>query len=256
MVTRKGQAFVLSAVGLLFLLGGITPAANVAQGEFSDSFRERTLNRQKWAVEPFDSHGQVTPTEAGLELTFTRTNTADFFAHTVWLKCRISGDFDARISYKLNTWSRRSGINLGLGVHPDPKPFGSTTLHGIFDDPTGLRTVISERVSLGRDNMFGYRPGEFYLSEMSGQVGRPFTTTHRDGQLRLKRDGFRYKAMYWDPEGDLWVPSGQWTINPEIVAEEDVWVVIQLWGRNETPPIKLRVRDFSLTADSLGCQEQ
>lgn len=256
MVIRKGYAFVLGAVGLLFLLGGVTPAANVAQGEFSDPLRGQTLDQQKWAVEQFNSQGRVIPTEAGLKLTFTRANTADFFAHTVWLQCRISGDFDARVSYKLNTWPRRSGISLGLGVHPDPKPFGSTTLHGVFDDPTGLRTVTSERVSLGRDNVFGYRRGEFYLSEMSGQVGRPFRTTHRDGQLRLKREGFRYTAMFWDPEGDLWLPSGQWTINPEIVAEEDVWIVIQLWGRDETPPIEVRVHDFSLTGNSLACQKQ
>jgi len=245
----------LIAIVVGFVVGGLGPSlpAQTETPSFSDDLRDRTLDRQHWNVQRFNSHGNIAATEDGLEMTLTLRNVAKFFAHNVWLDCRISGDFDARLTYELAEWPRVSGVRLGLGVHPDPMPFGSTTLHGVLGDADGKLTAISERISLGRDVESTYPSGgQFYVSEMNGRQGRLHVTTHRQGQLRISREGTTYKAWYYDDDGDLWIPTGQWSLNPSL--RQDVWATIQLWGRERSPHVEVLIRDFSLTADELACQ--
>lgn len=241
---------------LVGLVLGATSPLSPAQTDgpsLTDDLRSRTLDRALWSVQRFHSQGAVIATEDGLQMTLTVRNVSKFFAHNVWLDCRIGGDFDARLSYELTEWPRSSGIRLGLGVHPDPKPFGSTTLHGVLGDPAGLRTVISERISAQRDTFSTYPSGgQFYIAEMNGNEGRPHVTTHNEGRLRVSREGTTYKAWYYDDGGDLWIPTGQWSVIPSL--REDEWLTIQLWGRERSPNVDVLVRDFSITADELTCE--
>jgi len=252
MVRTRWMLIVLVATLVVAGLGPSLPAQTDGPS-FADDLRDATLDRQRWSVERFHSRGDIVATEDGLRLELTVRNVSDFFAHNVWLDCRIGGDFDARLTYELSEWPRGSGIRLGLGVHPDPKPFGSTTLHGVFGDPNGKRTAISERISLSRDAESTYPSGgQFYVSEMNGREGRLHVTTHQQGQLRVSREGTTYKAWYYDDGGDLWIPTGQWSVIPDL--REDEWVTIQLWGRERSPQVEVLVRDFTLTADELTCQ--
>ncbi len=245
----------LTVLAIALILGIIGPPlpAQTDGPSFADDLRSSTLDRQHWNVARFESRGDITATEDGLRMELTVRNVADFFAHNVWLNCRIGGDFDARLSYELSEWPRASGIRLGLGVHPDPMPFGSTTLHGVFGDPNGKRTAIAERISLER-GVASTHPsgGQFYLSEMNGREGRLFVTTDMEGQVRISREGTTYKAWYYDDDGDLWIPTGQWSVLPDL--REDEWATIQLWGRERSPNVEVLVRDFTLTADELECQ--
>lgn len=187
-----------------------------------------------------------------MQFSFTVRNSAPFFALNLWLNCRIEGDFDARVSYRLETWPPANGIRMGLGVHPNPLPLGSTTLHGLTGKARGLRTVISERVSLRRgEETLHPSGGEFYTSEINGRQARYIPTAHREGKLRVRRENFNFTTEYWDPIGRLWVPTGQWSSNPQV--EDDVWVTIQLWGRERSPAITVYFQDFSVEAQRLGC---
>ena len=250
---RLRWVLIVALVGVVLGVASPLLPAQTDQPSFSDDFRDRTLDRELWSVQRFQSRGEITATDDGLQMSLSVRNVSKFFAHNVWFDCRLSGDFDARLTYELTEWPRASGIRLGLGVHPDPKPFGSTTLHGVLGDPNGLRTAISERVSLKRNENSTYPSGgQFYVAEMNGREGRFHVTTHEQGRLRISREGTTYKAWYYDDQGDLWIPTGQWSVISEL--REDEWVTIQLWGRERSPQVDVLVRDFSITADELACQ--
>ena len=256
-IAQMAKRGAFAAIGLLVIVLSFTssqglPAQSSTQS-FSDDLRSETLNYARWIIGKINVRGEVFPTSDGLRLTLTVRNIAPFFALNVWLNCRIVGDFDAQIRYSLKDWPYHSGIRLGLGVHPNPLPLGSTSLHGLTGDAKGLRTVVAERISLKRGVATQYpNGGEFYIAEMNGREGRLFPTADREGQLRLTRVSNDFTAYYWDRSGKLWVPTGRWSVNPKV--RDDEWLTIQLWGRERSPNITVYVTDFSIRAQQLvGC---
>jgi len=242
-------------VGLLLALLGLALPAQTTQS-FSDDFHSRTLDRTHWVIAKVNARGEVAPTEAGLRLAFrVLQNSAPFFALTIWLNCRVRGDFDARVSFRLVDWPFANGIRLGLGVSPNiaSLPLAATSLHGVFGDARGLRTVISERISLkrGADGAHPNEIGEFYVAELNGRENRLFPAFRRVGKLRVSRVANDFTAWYWDKTGGLWVPTGRWSVNPQL--KDDEWVALQLWGRNESPNITVLLEDFSVSAQDLDC---
>jgi hypothetical protein len=249
-IIRRSCGLALSCA--LIALLSVNIPAQIFSESFSDDFHSATLDRTHWVVSKINAQGRVTPTEQGLRLMLTVRNIAHFFAINVWLNCRIRGDFDVQVSYSLIDWSIASGIRLGLGVHPDPLPLGSTSLHGLLGRAAGLRTAISERISLERGvDTTHPNGGEFYVAELNGRQGRLFITTDRTGILRLTRVNNDFTAWYWDRGGKLWIPTGRWSVNPEL--KEDEWVALQLWGYERSPNITVLLEDFSLSAQELNC---
>lgn len=252
---RRHRCWTARSIGIVLLFLLLTAGTLLAQsgsGTFSDPLRRPALDAAYWVVGRINAQGSVIPTERGVQLSLTVRNTAPFFALNLWLNCRIEGDFDAQVSYRLETWPPANGIRLGLGVHPNPLPLGSTTLHGLTGKARGLRTVISERISLARGEETLYPSGgEFYTSEINGRQARYIPTAHREGKLRVRREASHFMTAYWDPIGRLWVPTGQWSSNPQV--EDAVWVTIQLWGRERSPAITVYFQDFSVEAQRLGC---
>lgn len=240
-------------VAVTVLLQSINPLAQTGSQKFADSLLSSSLDRSHWVIGKTSVQGDIIPTERGVQFSLKAIiNTAPFFALNLWLNCRIEGDFSAQVSYRLEAWPSASGIRLGLGVHPNPLPLGSTTLHGLTGRANGLRTVISERISLARGEETLYPSGgEFYTSEINGRQARLIPTAHREGKLRVRRQASNFTTEYWDPIGRLWVPTGQWSVNPEV--EDAVWVTIQLWGRERSPAITVYFQDFSVEAQQLGC---
>lgn len=247
---------VLLSIGLLtgIAMGTLQLTAPAqSQERLGDDLQDTQLDRH-WVIGNFRARGRVTATSDGLRMTLTRRNVAKYFAHTVWLNCRIDGDFDARVSYELEEWPLTKGIRLGIGFHPDPRPLGSTTLLGKFGEGDGLRTVISERLGLERDaDMTHPSGGEFYSAEVNGRQTRFFPTRDDEGELRVTRTGNELKAWHWDEGGHLWIPSGQWSVNPQLAREEE-WVAFQLWGFESSPEISVLLTDFSISAQGLGCR--
>jgi hypothetical protein len=228
--------------------------AQTAQTSFSDSFHSKTLDLTHWIVGKLNVRGQAIPTEDGLKLTLSLRTIAPYFALTVWLNCRIRGDFDAQVSYRLVDWPPSNGIRLGIGVSPNTQnlPLTSTTLLGPTGRGGGLRTIISERISLKRGVDTSHpNGGEFYAAEMNGRESRLFPTANREGQLRVTREANEFTAWYWDRVGRLWIPTGQWTVNPDVIDDE--WVGLQLWGFEKSPNITILLEDFSVSADELSC---
>ncbi len=239
------------AVALLILLGATTPAQTE---KFSDSFHNTTLDATHWLVARINVQGEATPTAEGLRLSLSSRNRSRFFAITVWLNCRIPADFEAQVAYRLVDWPPASGIRLGLGVSPNrlALPLASTSLHGTTGDAAGLLVLISERISLRpEENSSQPNGGEFYLSEFNGWTNRFFPTLDRDGRLRITRLGNNFTSWYWDKGGRLWIPTGQWSLNPEVRYEG--WVALQLWGHEESPKVSLLLEEFSLSAQGLSC---
>lgn len=241
--------WICGLIGLM-LLGSSLSAQTTTQ--FSDSFHSNTLDRSHWVVGRFNVRGEVTPTVEGLRLTLAMFNHGPFYALTVWLNCRIRGDFDAQVGYRLVDWPIANGIRLGLGVHPNPLPLGSTTLHGATGKASGLRTVISERISLQAGVVTTYPGGgEFYVAELNGRENRLFPTADRSGKMRVTRVQNDFTAWYWDRGGRLWVPTGRWSLNPQV--KDDEWIALQLWGYKDNPAIAILFENFSVSAASLSC---
>lgn len=242
-----------SALLIAILLLSIIALAQTSFQTFRDTFRSSSLDRVHWVIAKYAVQGDVTPTDKGIRFSLRQlVNTGPFYALNLWLNCRIEGDFRAQVSYRLETWPPANGIRLGLGVHPNPLPLGSTTLHGLTGNARGLRTVIAERISLKRgEDTLHPSGGEFYTSEINGRQARLIPTAHREGKLRLRREANNYTTEYWDPIARLWVPTGRWSVNPEV--KDDVWVTMQLWGRERSPAIVLYFEDFSVEAERLGC---
>jgi hypothetical protein len=237
-------------VGLLFAFARSPLAAQTTTQNFSDSFHSTTLDRTHWTVGKIQAHGEAIPTQDGLRLTLTPRNVTPFFALNVWLTCRIQGDFDAQVSYRLVDWPYASGIRFGMGVHPSPLPFGSTSLHGLTGNASGLRTVISERASLKPQD--GIRSGgEFYTAEVNGREGRLIPTVDRSGKLRVTRVHNEFTAYYWEAPTRVWIPTGQFSLNAQV--GDDEWIAFQLWGYDESPNITVMVEDFSVSGQMLNC---
>ena len=248
---------VICGLGLVLIVALLPVSllpAQTAQTSFSDDFHNTTLDLTRWTVGKLNARGEVTPTETGLKLALSVRNTAPYFALTVWLNCRIRGDFDAQVSYRLVDWPSASGIRLGIGVSPNTQnlPLTSTTLLGPTGRAAGLRTVLSERISLKRGvNTTRSNGGEFYAAELNGRESRLFPTANREGQLRVTRQANDFTAWYWDRIGRLWIPTGRWSLNPEV--KDDEWVGLQLWGSERSPNVTVLLEDFSVSAQELSC---
>ncbi|OGF52733.1 MAG: hypothetical protein A2Z21_08115 [Candidatus Fraserbacteria bacterium RBG_16_55_9] len=239
--------------GILIVLVGLSLSAQSTTQSFSDSFHNTTLDRTHWVIGKINAQGDATPTQDGLQLTLTPRNLSTYFALDVWLNCRIRGDFDAQVSYRLVDWPNQSGIRLGLGVHPNPLPLGRTSLLGLAGtNAVGLRTAISERISLKPQAVTIYpNGGEFYAAELNGRQGQLYITPNRSGKLRITRIQNDFTAWYWDQGGNMWLPAGRWSVTSQV--KDDEWIALQLWGRNDSPNITVKVENFSVSAQTLSC---
>lgn len=239
-------------VATLIATGGATLPAQTATESFSDSFHNTTLDRTRWIIGKINVNGDVTATTEGLQLRIRIFNPGPFYALTVWLNCRIPADFDAQVSYRVVDWPIANGIRLGLGVHPNPLPLGSTSLHGLTGNNAGLRTVISERASVLPRTVTTYpNGGEFYTAELNGRESRLLITSDRAGKIRVTRVGNDFTAWYWDAASRIWFPSGRWTLNADVHDAE--WIALQLWGYQQSPEIKILFENFSVSAATLSC---
>ena len=241
------RATVLFALLVPLLVWGTF--AQQGQATFADSFQNTTLDGSHWKVGKLNAMGSISPTSQGLQLTLSLRNVDNFFAETVWLTCRIRGDFSAEIGFKLLDWPANSGISLGIGVRPVALPLGSTTLHGVTGKERSTLAAIAELINLKR-NQSSSQPGggDFYLGEFNGNHTFLTPTGRKSGKLRITRVKDQFTAFYWD--GKLWVPLGFWS---ETNKAGDEWLALQLWGFKSSPNIKIILENFSISAAGLNC---
>jgi hypothetical protein len=235
--------------GSLILVLVLATLAQQSTGTFSDSFHGPALDTTHWKVIKFNAAGNVSATTAGLQVALTARNVSNFFAETVWLTCRIQGDFSAQVDFGLTNWPVNSGILLGLGVRPNALLIGAKTLNGMTGRDPGSLEAIAERLSL-KPHQVVDQPGggDFYAGDFNGTQTYLTPTGRSSGKLRIARAGGQFTAYYWD--GKIWVPLGFWS---PTVADQDEWLAIQLWGFESSPDIQVILENFSITAGSLGC---
>lgn len=240
--------------GALIVLLSFSLTAQTTIESLSDTFHSATLDTARWVVGKVHAQGAATPSLEGLQLTLTPRNVNSFFGLDVWLNCRIPGEFDAQVSYRLVDWPFASGIRVGLGVHPKPLPLGSTSLHGTTADASGgILTAISARASIKSqaDPEPLFSGGEFYIAETNGRENRPVNTSDRSGKLRINRVKNEIVAWYWDPGSRVWIPTGRLSLNSDI--NKDEWIALELWGYNDSPNVKVILENFSISAQTLTC---
>ncbi len=235
--------------GLLISLLALATLAQQSSGRFSDSFHGSALDATHWKVIKFNASGNVSETSNGLQMTLTVRNVSNFFAETVWLTCRIQGDFSAQVDFRLVDWPVNNGILLGLGVRPNALPIGAKTLNGMTGKDPGFLEAVAERLNV-KPNQITDQPGggDFYAADFNGTQTFLTPTGRSSGKLRIARAGGQFTAYYWD--GKIWVPLGFWS---PTVADQDEWLAIQLWGFESSPDIQVILENFSITAGALGC---
>ena len=251
-VIRMRMASITRATALSALLISLLALGVLAQQSgttFSDSFHNRALDNTHWKAGKVNAFGGITATAQGLQMTLSSRNATDFFAETLWLTCRISGDFSAQVDFNLLDWQAYNGVRLGIGVRPNALPLGSTALNGTNGKTSGLRGAIAERLSLVPGQASAQPSGgEFYVGEFNG-IPTFFVPTGRpSGKLRMARVQSLYTSYYWD--GKLWVAVGSWAPTSGV---EDVWLALQLWGYESSPGVQTVLENFSITANALNC---
>jgi hypothetical protein len=240
----------LGLFSVIVILLVLSAAAQQTANSFSDDFHKTTLDSTHWKSVKNNAIGTTTPTAQGLEVSLKFGNQG-FYAEHIWLTCQVHGDFDAQVSYTLVDWPTESGVRLGLGVLPNARPLGSTTLVGVNGSGSGLRNAITERVTLAPGEIVAEPGGgDFYAAAFNGNLTQLITTRRLSGKLRLQRAGTTFTASYYDPDLKIFSPLGVWSV----LNAEDEWLALALWGRYSLiDTTTVRLENFSITASALGC---
>lgn len=248
MTYRRAVRYLGSVSLLLIILVAGTTAQQTAS-TFSDNFHSTTLDSTHWRQASTRAIGTVKPTMQGLEVSLKFGNQPPFFAKNLWLACRIRGDFDAQVSYRLLEWPRSNGVRLGLGVLPKALPLGSTNLLGMNGRERGLSNAITERIDALQGEIAGQPGGgDFHVGDFNGRFTQFIPTGNPVGKLRLARVGTTFTAYYL--QGKDWSPLGIWSV----VNTEDEWLAIQLWSTHLLrDQVKVRLENFSISATGLDC---
>lgn len=200
-------------------------APGQAQTGFSDSFHSTSLDNTAWGtgIGGHEGIGTITPQTDGLHMTLTSDNTATVFRQDVNSVCKVQGDFDAQVEYRVLTWPPANGIRLGLGAWPGYAP---------------ADLMVRQSDSLG---------AELYLTLMADGANAT-NTTDSTGRLRLTRTGDSLAGYFYS--------SGSWVLlhshaDPQYAAAATI--SLSMWGHDSTPGVEAVWENFSVTADALAC---
>ncbi len=156
---------------------------------FQDSF-DSSYNPSFWFSGP-DSPGTSTGVQQGRFVITIGTDAAQapdvgYIAAGIASRCKLAGNYDISVSYRLLEWPSANGVNLNFG--------------------TDYRQTIG-RLNSPNDVYFGYSPSN------GTQVG----TTDIVGTLRLVRKGKLVTGYYRTPDGWRWLHATQTSTDPALV---------------------------------------
>jgi hypothetical protein len=211
--------FPLAGLLLLFLLGQDSAGA---QAGFSDSFHSTSLDDTLWAAQ-IGGRGSIDPRTDGLHMTLTADNSGALFRQDVWSRCKVQGDFDAQVEYRLTTWPPANGTRLGLGAWRSPAP---PDFMGRWSEVGGP---------------------ELYAALMADGT---YATGTSDiaGRLRLARTGDTLAGYFYS--------SGTWVLlhsDSDAQYATGAFISLSIWGHNGTPGVEAVWENFSVTADAIAC---
>jgi len=198
-----------------------TPYLDTFSGDRIDPF---------WGI-PFVTGSGVSLNQANGELEISVPSGAQvdpafgFISMGVSAQCRLVGDFDVQVDYRLLQWPSPSDVNLSLDTFPPD----FSEVHGMFVFDPGSGTGISTHFP-GPINTF---------------VQDPATS----GSLRLQRVGSTLTAYYLN--------NGVWTAM-QSVTESTVDQLANLNVFSNTPPfshpdVKVAYDNFQVSSGTFAC---
>lgn len=207
----------------------------------SDDFNDNAMNSGMWTAYVIGIGPTMAETNGQLEITIPATAsdepTRGAFSAGYSSICRLRGDFDIQVDYRLLTWPYGNGVRVGL-----TSDLGAT-----------------ERVSFGNSlsDFPGY-PREVYLTDFTLAAGynyvavTPASFDQTSGKLRLARTGTTVTGYYSLPGGQ-WISIG--SFNGAQVSS-DVRFNLHAWSHNYAfadQNVKVAFDNFVANQGQLAC---
>jgi hypothetical protein len=148
-------------------------------------------------------------------------------------RCRLSGDFDIRVDYRLLVWPSFNGVRVGLVVAPRPQ--------------SGASAI--ERISFSSWEAIATGRREAYITNFADGIGGLIETPHQEGALRLVRQGNALRGYYQD--------NAQWTfLHEAAVSGDDMLIWLNAWshdGMFGRQPVQVAFDNFTIANGQLAC---
>ena len=183
-----------------------------------------------WGI-PFVTGGGVSITQANgeLEVSVPSSATVDptfgYVSLGVSAQCRLVGDFDVQVDYRLLSWPSPSGVNLSLDTFPPD----FSEVHGMFVFDPGGGTGIS--------------------THFPGPVNTFVSAPETSGSLRLRRVGSTLTAYRLTSDG--WSPLQSTT---ETLADQLVNLnVFSNAAQFSHPDVRVAYDNFRVASGTFAC---
>jgi hypothetical protein len=175
---------------------GVPPIGLVTPHFMSDSFAGPALDRNVWGWYGTNQPDNVAFAQSAgaLSVSVASTATNDFNA-SLGTRCRVRGDFDATLSYRLVEWPARNGVSVSL-MAADTGGFNVYRVSWLFGD------------------------GEAYGAYLP-PAGTAVAASGDSGVLRLARNGSTWTGYYlsgrhWTPIVSGVGPTGDVALSPGV----------------------------------------
>ncbi|HEY7118467.1 MAG TPA: hypothetical protein VH475_17895 [Tepidisphaeraceae bacterium] len=161
----------------------------------TDDFDDGVIDPAKWTVGHFGFGSSVEETNGELQITIAADasespDTPGVLGSWVTSTCRLRGDFDVQVDYRLADWPPASSVPAVLAADPPGAP----------------QVMYAARI--GQDPVGGQAPYEAYFSNIRDHPGGPayyIPTGDLSGSLRLVRSGDNAVGYYRDTGSGQWV---------------------------------------------------
>ncbi len=208
---------------ILLIAWSVSVAEPLSATQVFDDFGDGVTNTEKWISVVVGEHPTIIEQDGRLIISLPANSEEgagnDLFAAGYISQCKVSGDFDLRVNYFLETWPESNGMRIGLSLDANQAI---------------PRSPNVTRVSFGNNDFNGF-PREVYLYGSQGIVSGIVETNHLSGTLRLARAGTALTAYYLDnatwigvhtdtiTTDNLYFGVGAWS-HDHVFADQDVLV--------------------------------
>jgi hypothetical protein len=205
----------------------------VALDDFSDDTTDSTF----WTSIVQGSKPTIAQTRGELQITFPADSAveSDFGAEYRSL-CKLRGDFDLSVDFRLIAWPDRNGVRIGVGVYAD--------------QGAGTGNFV-ERVSFSSLER-SIEPHEVYLTDFrTDGVQGIRGTSDQSGTLRIRRSGDKLSGFYRSQ------PSGDWIhIHSWFTSVTDVNFGLRAWSHRSSfagQRVQIGFDNFRVTNGLVNC---
>ena len=191
-----------------------------------DDFSETAPNQVMWNPSDAGSGAGYSLRDGRLEMTLAADGSPggryNQLAEVWATQCRINGDFDARVDYRLLTWPPGSGARVQLSAWVFPAP----------------NSDMSRTANQGGD-------------EYWGDVGSTHTNASAEdmrGSMRVARSQAVLTTYY--RSGKDWIPVQSGKVRGQVTIGLSTFAIATYWNHQD---VRVAFDNFSVTASSVVC---